>query len=199
VIGLEANTGSLKKFLIDNKKVVSIIGAVIVLVGGAALGMNIREKQLQEAQEKAYTTGASAYSEGKFDEAVTELEKAKELAPGDAKTHLNLGQSYEAKGELDKALAEYKASIEADPKQPEALYNIAIIYKSKADIANAIKSLEDAVKLNKEFVAARIALGDLYVINGEHAKAKAEYEAVVNMKPFGIDLEEIKQKIKVLK
>ena len=199
MIDLGANPGSVKKFFLDNKKVVLAVCAAVVLIGATVIAINVREQRLQEAQEKAYTTGASAYSEGKFDKAITELEKAKELAPGDAKTHLNLAQSYEAKGELDKALAEYKASIEADPKQPEALYNIAIIYKSKADIANAIKSLEAAVKLNKEFVAARIALGDLYVINGENAKAKGEYEAVVNMNPYGVDLEEIKQKIKVLK
>lgn len=196
---MEAKDSSLKKFFSDNKKAVLAVCAAVVLIGATVAAMNVREQQRQEAQEKAYTTGASAYSEGKFDEAITELEKAKELAPGDAKTHLNLGQSYEAKGELDKALTEYKASIEADPKQPEALYNIAIIYKSKGDMANAIASLEAATKMNKEFAAARIALGDLYVINGDNTKAKEEYEAVVNMNPYGVDLEEIKQKIRVLK
>jgi tetratricopeptide (TPR) repeat protein len=196
---MEPKDSSVKKFFLDNKKVVLAVCAAVVLIGATVIAINVREQRLQEAQEKAYTTGASAYSEGKFDKAITELEKAKELAPGDAKTHLNLAQSYEAKGELDKALVEYKASVAAEPKQPEALYNMAIIYRSQGDMPNAIQSLETAVATNKEFVAARIALGDLYGITGKSDKAKEQYEAVIGLKPYGVNLEDIKQKIRVLK
>jgi predicted negative regulator of RcsB-dependent stress response len=44
-------------------------------------------------------------------------------------------------------------------------------------------------------VAARIVLGDLYTQQGKKTKAKEQYQAVIRLKPFGVNLAEVKKKL----
>lgn len=189
------------KFLepvVNYKKPILALLLVSALIALSVVYFQVRGQRIIEDQKKAYSSGVEAYSSGKFDQAIKDLEEAKRLNPKDAKTHVNLAQSYEAKGKLDKALEEYEASLKVNPNQPETLYNLAIIYKSREDLDKAIKLLEKAVKINGDFVAARITLGDLYALNGANDKAKEQYQTVVKMNPFGVDIEAIKNRLKQL-
>lgn len=189
------------KFLepvINYKKPILILLLVSALIALSVVYFQARGQRIIEDQKKAYSSGVEAYSSGKFDQAIKDLEEAKRLNPKDSKTHVNLAQSYEAKGRLDEAVEEYKASLKVNPNQPEALYNLAIIYKSQEDLDEAIRLLEKAVKLNGEFVAARITLGDIYALNGANDKAKEQYQAVIKMNPFGVDIEAVKGRLKQL-
>ena len=75
------------------------------------------------------------------------------------------------------------------------MYNLAIIKKSQGDAEAAIRILADAVEADPTFVGARMALGDLYAETGEAEKAREQYEAIVDMEPLGIDLDEVRAKI----
>lgn len=194
-----SNIAEVRNFILKHKKPIFVLCSALIIIASISYIIQIRQQNIEERHGKALSSGLNAYSKGKFDQAIKDLEEANKLNPRDEKTHLNLAQSYEAKGKLDKALKEYKTSLEVNPNQPQAYYNLAIIYKSQAKIEEAIQNLEKAVKLNKDFVAARVVLGDLYAQQGKYDKAEEQYLTVVKMKPFGLDLKELKAKLGVLK
>jgi tetratricopeptide (TPR) repeat protein len=167
-------------------------------LGLLAFGLKIATDTNSKTSGKAASAGLVSYKKGKFNEAISDLEKATESDPGDSKAQRTLGQSYEATGKLAKAVRAYQGSLAADPEQPEIHYNLAIIYKSQSKTDEAIQELNKAIKLNKSFVAAKIILGDLYLLKGEKAEAKKQYQAVIDLKPFGVDLEAIKAKLNKL-
>ena len=105
----------------------------------------------------------------------------------------------EATGKLDEAARAYRASLAVKPDQPEILYNLAIIHKSQGKNQEAVAELEKAIKLNEQFVGARMILGDLYAQLGETDKAREQYQAVLDRKPFGMDLNRIRTKLNSLK
>jgi len=204
--GLKYFSGSISTTVTKHIKPIVAFLAVLVLIAATLAVTQIRDERVKQEnqrikaeQQKAYASGLSAYTNGKFDAAIQRLERAKKLDPADAKTHLNLAQSYEAKGQLNKASDEYRAFLKSNPNQPEAHYNLAIIYKSQGNFTKAIQALETTIKLNKNFVTARIALGDLYVEKNDKASAKKQYETVIQMRPFGVDIGAIKQKVETLR
>lgn len=143
--------------------------------------------------------GAALYKKSEFKAAIPKLEAAVKLNPQSASTQRTLAQTYEAVGKLDKAEKAYQDSLKADPDQPEVLYNLAIIYKSKGQIEPAVIELEKAISINEKFVAARLVLGDLYLQQNLESKARKQYETIIEMKPFGIDLEQVKERLEKVK
>ena len=174
---------------------------VVVLVIALVLIFTYRAvsaSRMENAKTQA-GSGLKLYQKGKFSQATKQLEASVRLNPQNAKAQRALGQSYESTGKLEKAAMAYRDSLAVDPKQPEVLYNLAIIYKSQGKTKQAVAELGKAVSYNKQFVAARLILGDLYLQQGDKAKAKEQYQAVVEMRPFGVDVAKVGQKIKELK
>lgn len=184
------------------KKILVAILAVLLLIGvGFAINLVAKTKGVSTLK-KAKTSlkiGTNLYKKGKFNKAISSLEKTVELDPSNTKAHLLLARSYEATGEIDKAETEYKKYIDLDASNPEVHYNLAIIYKSQGKTKEAVSELEKAIKLRKEFVAARLILAELYAQQGQKQKAIEQYQAVIDMKPFGIDMAEIEKKLDNLK
>jgi len=143
-------------------------------------------------------SGVASYSKGDFDEATVKLEEAARLHPKDAGVLRVLGQSYEAEGKLDKAAETYSRSLALEPAHPEILYNLAIIHKAQGKLARAVAELEKAVRMKGEFAGARLALADLYAATGQKAKARAQYMWVLRKKPFGVDLGDVRKRMRGL-
>lgn len=153
--------------------------------------------QAKQAKE-ATQSGLAKFKKGNFKEATADLKKAATADPTNAETQRLLGQSYEATGKLRDAARSYRASLKINPNQPEALYNLAIISKSQGKTPAAIEALEKALSYNKNFVAARLMLAELYLAGNKKAKAKAEYQKVLDLKPFGIDLKDVQRKLEAI-
>lgn len=143
--------------------------------------------------------GMAAYKKGDFDAALKSLKSAAQATPRNSSIQRNLGLAYEANGDLDQALKAYQASLRAKPKQPEVLYNIAIIHKTLGDQDKAITELESVLKMNKDFVGARIVLAELYVSDGRTGRAIDQYNIILKAKPFGTNLKDIRKKIRAIK
>ena len=178
-----------------------MVAVFLILLPAAAIiyGLRVSDNQTKAASKRAAAAGLAAYKKGDFGGAVITLKKATKVNPANAEAQRTLGQSYEATGKLDKAAKAYQASLAANPKQTEVLYNLAIIYKSQNKTKEAVQELEKAVALNKQFIAAKLILGDLYLQQGKKDKAKEQYQAVVDMKPFGVSLVEVQSKLDSLR
>ncbi len=168
--------------------------AMIMIASGCPAPIDVEAEKAEKAAA-AEEAGTEAFESGDFDEAIAQLEEAADAAPGDPEIHRKLGLGYEARGRLDEALAQYNESLDENPEQAEVLYKAAIIRKTQGDTAGAIEGLNRALVVNQEFVAARLILGELYTAQGETDKAKAEYQAVIDLNPFGGAVETAQTKL----
>jgi len=181
------------------RRFVAVMAAAAILLAVVYISLQARSTAgLALSKEKA-AAGMAAYKKGAFAKAAASLQEAVKLNPKNAKAQSALGQSYEATGKLDRAAKAYQDSLAVDANQPEVMYNLAIIHKAQNKNKEAITELEKAIKLNQKFVAARLILGDLYALQNQKDKAGVQYQAVLEMKPFGTDLAEIKRKLEGLK
>lgn len=170
-----------------------IVIAAVYFIGSQRQAGDVADSKKQTSD------GLAAFRKGEFDEAVINLKKATKSDPKNAEAQSGLGCSLEATGELNEAAKAYRASLAVKPDQPELLYNLAIILKSQGKKREAVAELEKAITFNKKFVGARLTLGDIYVQLNRKNKAKEQYQVVLDMKPFGVDLNGIEAKLDALK
>lgn len=163
-----------------------------------AIGLNAYRKDDSRFRSTSQS-GISSYSKGNFDEAASKLEEAAKLHPQDAGVLRVLGQSYEAEGKLDKAAEAYSRSLVLEPAHPEILYNLAIIHKAQGKTREAIAELEKVIRMNGQFAGARLVLAELYAATGQKAKARRQYMWVLQAKPFGVDLADVRKRLRELK
>ncbi len=172
--------------------------AALLVVAALSFGLKAQNRARQATASKAGDSGFALYKKGDFKKAIPRLKEAVRLDPKNEAALRTLGQSYEAVGDLNKAASTYEAALAAKANQPEVLYNLAIIHKSQGKMDEAIEELEKAVSLNKRFVGARLVLAELFANSGNEAAAKEQYEAVLKLKPFGVDLKAVRRKLDAL-
>ena len=169
---------------------ICLLASAVALVGCGSSEADVQDESLPD--------GRVAYENADFETAQEEFEQAVDIDPEDAEALFLLGQTYEAQGDLDAAADAYKRSLRADISQSRVQYNLAIILKSQGDIDEAIENLEIAIRIDSEFVGARLALGDIYAESGNAEDARTEYETVLEMEPFGLDLDDVRRKLDAL-
>ncbi len=175
-----------------------IVLAALLVGCGRSADQAALESEKREADSKSAAkveSGLSAYERGDFETAVSELEAAVDKDPKSVAAQTALGQSYEAVGKLKQAEESYRTALKLDQSLPRIRYKLAIILKSKGRPEEAIDELSKAVANEPGFAAARLILGDLYLDAGDQESAAAEYRAVVDLKPFGIDLKSVEAKL----
>lgn len=113
---------------------------------------------------------------GNEDLAITLLENAVELDPGNSKLLFNLGYLNESLGRLPEAVAGYKRAIEIDPRYYEPNYNTSVIYYNQA-----ISTLNQLVELSDEE----------YEVKGSSLRAEGE-EGLKSALPYVIRCTELR-------
>ena len=76
-----------------------------------------------------------------------EYERLFALAPGSARAHQLLGQSYEAQDRPHEAVAAYQAGLEADPKSVELLVALGDLMRSQMQLEEAVSYYSRAAAL----------------------------------------------------
>jgi Flp pilus assembly protein TadD len=119
----------------------------------------------------------------RFELAVTEWNKALELAPTDPWAHNNLGIALTESGKLDEALIHYRKAIEFSPQFAEAYNNLGEVFVRQGSIADAIAPFEKAIRLDPEHVVARTNLGAAFARLGRVDDAIAQLTKAVELNP----------------
>ena len=84
--------------------------------------------------------------EEKYDEALVQFQKAKELDPNSKEAQLGIGTVHLEKGETDKAIEEISAAAMLNPKPGKAYYWLGAAYEKKGDLPNAVKYYKKALQ-----------------------------------------------------
>ena len=124
------------------KKVALIALTLCALMPGAARGQN----KAADAAAQQNARGAALLKDGKFEEAVAELQKAADAAPTSAVIQSNLAYAYDRQGKTEEAVAAYRKALELDPKNTIVRNNLANLYSKQGLYEDAAREYEDLVQ-----------------------------------------------------
>lgn len=127
--------------------------------------------------------GVAAQQSGRHEAALDAMQRALELAPGEAVFHCNLGPVYMALGRLDKALACYEQAIQLRPQYAEAHYNRGNVLRTMGRSDEAIASYQRAIQLNPQYADAHSNLGVYLAEQGRLNEAVACFREAIKLRP----------------
>jgi tetratricopeptide (TPR) repeat protein len=109
---------------------------------------------------------------GRFDEALAEIERARELDPLSLAINTGVGHVLYLSGQLDRAIEEYRRAVELDPSFMATHVWFGRPYLEKGMYAEAIAELETAVRLSGESTLALAMLGHSLASAGRGEEAQ---------------------------
>lgn len=139
------------------------------------------------------------YGEGRFEEAVGLLNRARKMAPRDPNVLNSSGLCLAALGRADEALQAYDSALRIDPRMTAAHFNRGVILEDLNHINDARHAYERAVASDPNYVEALASLAWLDVQSGaidsarayaERALARSPANALARMALASVDLEQ---------
>lgn len=126
-----------------------------------------------------YATGHFFYGyylrqiRGKYDEAMAEFRKAKQLDPLSSLIGQNIAAVYICKGEMLAAIEQAQKVIEVDPSFPAAFFPLGHAYRRQKRYNEAITALEKGVEVSERWSISLGYLGATYAAAGKRDRARA--------------------------
>ena len=128
--------------------------------------------------------GKVLYRQGRFDEALRELERALEIKPTFASGYFEMAQVYRAQIKLDDAIKYYSKAIEIDPKVSVLAYNnMAASLEYLGRINEAEQILQEAIILYPERASLHYMFGLFLERHGYTQKAINKLEQALRIQP----------------
>lgn len=132
--------------------------------------------------------GVFLKEQGRIEEAITPMQKAASLLPGDADAHSNLGVVLRILGRLEEAEASYHQALRINPDRADVHSNLAVCLTDQARFVEAIASCYEALRLGPDSAGAHINLGNALKALGRLNEATASYRQALKIRP---DLAEV--------
>ena len=127
--------------------------------------------------------GSQALGARQWAEAVTNLQKAVELAPGNAFSRLNLGTALYMQGHADGALEQYREAVRLSPTMARAHFAIGVLMESRGQDSEAIKAWETAIASDARYIEPRFSLANALRRGGRVKESLSQYAEVLRMDP----------------
>jgi tetratricopeptide (TPR) repeat protein len=138
--------------------------------------------------------GLTLSAMGQDAEAISEFERAVALDPKLREAHYNLGVLLSRQGQQSRALAHLQMAfpqgderalrmLDADPAAAEILNNLALGLAHAGNRANAMSLLQRAIAMNPKHTPVQLNLGNLYLLEGNLAKARSQFEVALQLDP----------------
>jgi tetratricopeptide (TPR) repeat protein len=115
--------------------------------------------------------------------AQAEYERLLALAPGSARAHQLLGESYAEQDKKAEAEAEFKAALEAGPPSVDVLVALGDLMRGKLSFAEARAYYSRAVELAPQNYDALYGLGACHSYNREHVQAVGFFRRALRVAP----------------
>lgn len=100
--------------------------------------------------------------QGRFDEALREINTLLAASPDDAELRFLKGIAYAEQGEDDLAIEVFAGLTQDYPELPEPYNNLAVLFAQRGDYDKARESLLAAIQTHPSYSTAHENLGDLY-------------------------------------
>ena len=124
----------------------------------------------------------------RYDDALSDFDRAIELEPQDAFTLASRGETYRRIERYDDALRDLNRAIELNSEADWAFYSVALVYRAldqKADMSTninkAIHLAEQSYEANPQDWSSAVSLALYSLVAGETGSAKQLYEKVLSV------------------
>jgi len=144
--------------------------------------LDMTEKQAPS--ESAEVLGWRSYTfdkQGKYKEAIADLDRGIEIAPRSAELYSYRGNAYVDAGMPEKALADYEKCIELDPKYSHAYLGLAQSQHSVKRYKEAIESSTKAIELSPKESYGYLQRAGSYAASGNYLKAIEDFAKAKNL------------------
>ena len=144
--------------------------------------------------------GIKKTNEGKFEEALKDLEKSLELKPDHALTHFSKAIAHHNLKQLRAAYENYGHAIKIDEKMVDAYYNraqtiLAFDNPSEEELKEAKTDLEKATELDDKFIDAYYYLAIVKMKLGLYESAIVSLDKVLAIQPQSLYSKALKKLI----
>jgi len=145
--------------------------------------LELANKRGEGGYETAYGLGVRYLTEGRFDEALANLERALALRPDLPDPHVTMGELYLRWGKPAEALQHFLDARDILPDNAGILFRLGNTYSALKRADEARQTFEQALKLDPDDYGIRNALGTAYLSEGRVADARHEFEKAVELFP----------------
>jgi tetratricopeptide (TPR) repeat protein len=157
---------------------------------------------IKSDSREAFDRGLSLFNLGRYDEAVSDFEKAIEYDPEFAKAYLYLGRSYINTDRWIDAIAPLRTAFRLSPEEAkkevldvliDALMSVALSEMKKGNYESALDLLKDILNLDpqssrvrEEMISGLIALGGVLIHEGKYDRAVEVFMEALDLSPNNI-------------
>ena len=135
---------------------------------------------------------------GELDLALEQFERAAELEPEDAQTHLLLAGVHEKRKDFKRCIAEYQEAIRLKPRDTKALMGLAAVCMRLGEYDVAVTILKDVLKIDPGEIYAHLNLGVVLQQQGDLEHAKAEYKRVLELNSNMYAVQEAQKRLRAI-
>ncbi|KAI7692877.1 DnaJ -like protein subfamily C member 3 [Sarcoptes scabiei] len=109
------------------------------------------------------------------------------LLASDVDVHLELGMQLLMKGQLNDALSHYHLAVESDSSNYLTYFKRSTVYQAMNRHKSALDDLNECLKLNENFLPARLQKATILYRQAVFDQALKEIEFILQMDPFNDD------------
>ena len=132
----------------------------------------------------AYNNRGMAYTyQGKFEQAIADLDEAIRLQPNYPDAYGNRGNAYTNQGQLVQAFTDYNQALILRPNDPATYNNRGNAYFHKRNLNLAISDFDQALHLRPNYPAAYNNRGMTYTYQGKFEQAIADLDEAIRLQP----------------
>jgi Flp pilus assembly protein TadD len=156
------------------------------LTQAESLLRNVLHEQPQHP-DALHLMGLVAHLLGRYQIAVSLLERAIAYRPYDSRMHSNCGEAYRRLGDMDRASLRLRRALELNPRNADAWCNYGSVCRELCQLDEAISAYQRAVSLQPDNANAHYNLGLALLVTGNFSAGWQEYEyrweAIQKQKP----------------
>jgi serine/threonine-protein kinase len=130
--------------------------------------------------------GMALAENGQNQQAVAELERARDLDPLSGPAHLALAKVRFAQGQLKEAEQLHEKAVQLSPGEWAPITWLGIFYYRTARYAEAVNAWRNALQLSPDNVIIMRNLGPGYYVTGQYAEAAATFQRALELDPTAV-------------
>lgn len=136
-----------------------------------------------EYAELYFSKGVLSFNEGRFEEALQELDRAVALEPQEAEIHYYLGLVHSQLRGFPSAVAAFQRSLEVDPSLEKVHYDLGVAYFNLADYSQAIQAFRRAEGYEPRRAMVPFFLGYAHYLRKELDGCLAHFKRAQELDP----------------
>lgn len=144
--------------------------------------------------------GLLLLKQDKPQQAVRELEQARDAAKGNRAALLAIGNGLRRAGANDAALVAMENAVTAggEPATPALLSELALAQRTAGKRDQAVATLQKVIAMDEQYATAHYLLGNMLAADKKFADAKKHYERYLKLAPTGEHAARAKERLGVI-